>query len=377
MMRTKWGVLVILPVLLILSACGGMGVVGSALSIEGAWTLQTLDGAPMLPDSSITATFTDELITGFSGCNSYGGGYTARGRSLSFDEIAMTLMACLDEGVMEQERAYMEALSSVTQFRLEDDRLALLDESGATLLVYVRLETFTGDPAALMGTSWQLSTLDGSSLDETLPFTLAFTENRYSGLAGCRHFEGDYQAGDGEIQFSSMTMVEENCPGADDMYWAAEGRFTDALSEARHWRISENQLEIRTVRGELLHFIPYTPETGIALEGTSWMLTAFLENETMTPPLDATEITLAFEEGNAAGSGGCNSYGGAYSVEGNALRIGPVISTKMYCTSPEGVVEQETRFTDILANVARFEGAENRLTLTTADGRGLVFTAQR
>ncbi len=237
---------------LTLTACGRGAVI--AASPEGEWTLQTLNGAPLLAASAINATFEDGKITGYSGCNSYGGAYTVKGDGLQLGEIAITEMACLEDGVMEQEQAYMAALSNVAKFRLDNDRLELLDASGATLLVYARVEPFTGDPAALVGTEWQLLTFDGSPLDETLLFTLAFTENRYSGLAGCRHFEGDYQAGDGEIAFPMMTMVEETCPNADDAYWGLEGRFTDALSWARHWRIVKNRLEIRTSRGEVLVF---------------------------------------------------------------------------------------------------------------------------
>lgn len=244
---------------LTLTACGVGGAAGSAASLEGEWTLLTLNGAPLLTGSTINATFEDGKITGYSGCNSYGGAYTVKGSGLQFREIAITLVACLQDGVMDQEQAYMKALSNVTKFRLDGNRLELLDKSGTMLLAYERLESFEGDPAVLVGTEWQLLTLNGSPLDETLAFTLAFTENRYSGLAGCRHFEGDYQAGDGEIAFPMMTMLEETCPDADDAYWGLEGRFTDALSWARHWRIVDGRLELRTVHGDVLVFAPYTP----------------------------------------------------------------------------------------------------------------------
>ena len=277
---------------------------------------------------------------------------------------------------MGQEQAYTGALSDVAKFRLDSDRLELLDESGAVILVYARQEPFTGDPAALVGTEWQLLTLDGSPLDETLSFTLAFAESRYNGLAGCRHFEGDYQAGNGEIGFPMMTMVEETCPDADDAYWDLEGRFTDALSWARHWRIVNDQLEIRTERDEVLVFAPYTSMPEVTLDGMTWTLTTFIDGETATSLLADTEITLAFEDDQATGSGGCNSYGGSYTLERGELHIGPVAITEMYCMTPEGVTEQETRYTSILADVTLFEWDADRLTLKTADGRGLVFTAQ-
>lgn len=376
-MKIKSWMLVFLAVAMTLTACGVNGAAGGAASLEGEWMLLTLNGAPLLPRSTINATFEDGQVGGFSGCNSYGGAYTVKGSALRFEELAMTLMACLDAGVMEQEQAYTGALSNVAKFRLAADRLELLDKSGAALLVYAHQETFTGDPAALIGTEWQLLTLDGSPIDDTLPFTLAFTENRYSGLTGCRHFEGDYQAGDGDIQFPSITMVEMECPGANDVYWSKEGSFTDALTWARHWRIADDQLEIRTVRGEMLVFAPYTPTPEVTLEGTAWSLAAFIEGGTTTSPLADTEITLSFETGQTVGSAGCNGYGGPYTTERGMLRIGGLAMTKMYCMTPEGVMEQETRYGSILSDVMLFEWDADQLTLYTVDGRGLVFTALR
>jgi len=368
---------VVLTLPLILTACDVRDAGGSAASPDGEWALLTLNGAPLLAGSAINATFDEEKITGYSGCNSYGGAYTVKGDALQLGEIAMTQMACLEDGVMDQERAYMEALSNVTKFRLDNDRLELLDASGAALLVYARMEPFTGDPVALVGSEWHLLTFDGSPLDETLSFTMAFTENRYSGLAGCRHFEGDYQAGDGEIAFPLMAMVEETCPDADEAYWALEGRFLDAVGRARHWRIIDGHLELRTLPGAVLVFAPYTPLPEVSLEGTAWSLAAFIEGETATAVLADTEITLAFEVEQVSGSAGCNSYFASYTLDGGALRFGAAGMTKMYCATPEGVMEQEARYGDILSAVTLFEWDADQLTLRTADGRGLVFTAQR
>jgi heat shock protein HslJ len=213
-------------VAIMVTACGSGGSTNGAASLEGEWRLLTMNDAPLLPDSTITLTFEGEKLSGYSGCNSYGGPYTQTGSNLRVGMVAMTLMACLDDDVMQQEQTYAEVLSNVAKFRLGDNRLELLDKSGAARLTYARQETFTGQPAALVGTEWRLLTLDGSALDETLSFTLTFTEDGYSGLAGCRHFEGNYQAGDGDIQFPSITMLEEDCPGArtPTMRWKAASR---------------------------------------------------------------------------------------------------------------------------------------------------------
>lgn len=53
-----------------------------------------------------------------------------------------------------------------------------------------------------------------------------------------------------------------------------------------------------------------------------------------------TSITLAFDgAGAVSGNSGCNSYSGAYAINGTSLSIGPLISTRMAC-EPD-VMDQE------------------------------------
>jgi len=149
------------------------------------------------------------------------------------------------------------------------------------------------------------------------------------------------------------------------------------VGQARRWRIVDGQLELRTLPGAVLVFVPYAPLPEVTLEGTSWLLTTFIEGATATSILAGTEITLMFEAEQVSGSAGCNNYFGPYTLEHGALRFGAVGMTKMYCAIPEGAMEQETRYADILSAVTLFEWDADQLTLQTADGRGLVFTAQR
>jgi len=248
-----WMTIGLVALATVLAACGGRDEVPDLEDSE--WVLSSLNGGTLLQDTQITLAFKDGLAGGFGGCNAYGGSYTREGDALSINEIASTAQACLEpEGVMQQESAYLDALWNVVSYRVADERLELLNESGAVRLVYQRQEVFEGDPADLVGTAWRLVTLNGNPLGEGMTHTIAFEEDGYSGLAGCRHFEGDYQAGDGEIGFPSIFMLENECPGADDDYYLQEGQFTDSLSWAQHWRMRDDQLEIHTAGGGVLVF---------------------------------------------------------------------------------------------------------------------------
>jgi heat shock protein HslJ len=89
--------------------------------------------------------------------------------------------------------------------------------------------------------------------------------------------------------------------------------------------------------------------------------------------LDHALITLQLDgDGRATGKGGCNGYGGSYTLEGPSLRFGPLAATKMAC-SPE-VMDQEQVYFDTLARVERHAvGDDGALVLTTADGKEIRF----
>ena len=50
--------------------------------------------------------------------------------------------------------------------------------------------------------------------------------------------------------------------------------------------------------------------------------------------------TLRVERGRLSGSTGCNRYTGSISIEGVRLSIGPMATTKMFCTGPRGDAER-------------------------------------
>lgn len=80
-------------------------------------------------------------------------------------------------------------------------------------------------------------------------------------------------------------------------------------------------------------------------------------------------ITLQLgADGRASGRGGCNGYGGSYTLAGDALHFGPLVATKMACAP--AVMDQEQRYFDTLAQVARYAVADDgALLLETEEGK--------
>jgi heat shock protein HslJ len=109
-------------------------------------------------------------------------------------------------------------------------------------------------------------------------------------------------------------------------------------------------------------------EPSASLDGSKWVLTSLNGSS----PLQGTEITLAFDDGEASGSAGCNSYFGPYTVQGtDGLAFHGLASTEMACLEPEGIMEQETEYLQLLRAASRFAITDGQLEIS-GDGGGLL-----
>jgi len=107
----------------------------------------------------------------------------------------------------------------------------------------------------------------------------------------------------------------------------------------------------------------------IDLDGSTWVLSAFSNDTAIVgnPP------TLEFEGDMVSGNASCNTYGGSYQIKGETISFGPLARTEMYCMEPEGVMDQEQTYLEILEAAQRFELVENTLTIYSDSGRTLTF----
>jgi len=139
--------LVLLAVLVLLSAACAPSTRMPSLA-NTAWVLVRMDDSSPIDGTQFTLQFQADHLSGSMGCNLYGGGpdsggYTAsRDGTLSISRpFAVTVQLCADpEGIMEQEDAYIETLLDVAEYRIRDDRLELIDSTGAVRLVFDRAE---------------------------------------------------------------------------------------------------------------------------------------------------------------------------------------------------------------------------------------------
>jgi heat shock protein HslJ len=123
-----------------------------------------------------------------------------------------------------------------------------------------------------------------------------------------------------------------------------------------------------------------SPVEAADLAGTEWALTS-LNGEGL---IEGTEITLFFEETFLGGSMTCNGYGvgpdsGKYVAtdDGALTVVRPLAVTVQLCSSPEGVMEQESAYIEALLSAATYRVIVNRLEMSNAAGNtSLVFVRE-
>lgn len=99
------------------------------------------------------------------------------------------------------------------------------------------------------------------------------------------------------------------------------------------------------------------------LENTRWQLVALGLTGAQTPVIADSTITLEFDAaGEVGGSGGCNSYGGAYTIADGRLVLSGIVSTLMACTD-QAVTEQEMAYLAALQAAGRFAITDGMLIL--------------
>jgi heat shock protein HslJ len=73
-------------------------------------------------------------------------------------------------------------------------------------------------------------------------------------------------------------------------------------------------------------------------------------------------------DGTVSGSAGCNRYTGTYQAENQTLKVSQLATTMMMCASPEGAMEQETKYVAALQKAATYSIDGNMLTIRDASG---------
>ena len=120
---------------LVLTNAGGEPVMAFTAESQGlagtSWIVTSYNNGnqgvvSVVADTELTATFDAEgNVSGSAGCNNYTGSYQTDGDQISIGPLAMTMMMCPDEAVMQQETQFLAALESAATYQVEGAELRM------------------------------------------------------------------------------------------------------------------------------------------------------------------------------------------------------------------------------------------------------------
>lgn len=108
------------------------------------------------------------------------------------------------------------------------------------------------------------------------------------------------------------------------------------------------------------------------LLGTAWLLNQYGGNDILP---NGNQPSITFSGGLASGNSGCNGWQGNYTIDGTNLTFGELTGSEIFCENPEGIMEQEDAFLQMLGDAASYELNGDQLTIFTSSGETLVFSS--
>lgn len=225
--------------------------------------------------------------------------------------------------------------------------------------------------ATIEGLTWNLVGLPGHDSSvlggAKRPVTVRFEAGRISGFSGCNRFMGGYTVDRDKLVIGTLAGTMMACP---EPAMAVEKAFLSALSGTLAAELTGNQLSLTPVAGGAP--LQFELAAKPSLEGVKWEVTGFNNGrQAVVGPLLGTELNIVFKDGKVSGSSGCNSFHGQFKVDGNALSIGPLATTRKLC-SAEGVMAQEREFIAALQTATAWAIDRGMLDVHRKDGERVL-----
>ncbi len=223
--------------------------------------------------------------------------------------------------------------------------------------------------------SWQL--VEGRSEGGLIPqpdggrATLVIEEDTLGGTAFCNGYGARYRLPHGGLSLSRFAHTEMACEPA---LMEAEAAYLRALEAANERVELEGGQLVVTGDGVELRFRPLSRVPEADVVATRWVLETLLRGDVATSPAGEPAVLHLSGEGTFRGSTGCRGLSGTWRIHGDEI-VFPTMSADGDC--PEGLREQDDHVVAVLADGFQAEVDADRLTVTDADGSGLVYRAER
>jgi heat shock protein HslJ len=205
-----------------------------------------------------------------------------------------------------------------------------------------------------------------SRLFEGTNVEIEFNGGEMGGSSGCNRYFGSYTFGEGNhlAVGAEVGSTQMACPPE---ILEQEGRYQELLGRVAGAERIQDHLVLLDEGGEvLLKFVATQPAT---LENTSWQAAGIHNGKGGVVSTASTSASTAlFAEGQLSGTGGCNQFTATFEIDGDKISIGPAAATRMFCSEPEGVMDQEQQYFEALVRARTFSLTPEKLELRDENG---------
>lgn len=201
--------------------------------------------------------------------------------------------------------------------------------------------------------------------------SLRFTEDgRLLADAGCNSMSGPVNLAGGRIEVRELGSTAMGCA---DALQRQDAWLATVLRGTPSWRLDGNTLVISAGGTELRLLDRREAQPNLPLTGTRWSVDTITDGEAASsaPP----GASLVFDAGTVRVETGCNQGSASYSLSGNTIRFGPVITTKRACQVER--MNLENAVLGALTGEVSYTIDADRLTLRPPSGRGLALKGVR
>ncbi|WP_395307051.1 META domain-containing protein [Mycobacterium sp. AMU20-3851] len=210
------------------------------------------------------------------------------------------------------------------------------------------------------------------------PMTLGFADGQISAFAGCNRGSAAVDLTDGRLSAGELAMTMMGCPPPRDQ---ADGWLSRFLAAGPAWTLTGDDLTLSTDTTTVTLRDKKVVNPDRPLIGTTWQVDTLVSGDaaTTSAALERSRPTLTrAADGSATGFTGCNQFNGPAEVSETAgqatvVNFGPLATTRRACEADLDEIEKAVL--RVLDGPVQTSIDADRLTLTRADGNGLVLRA--
>ncbi len=125
-----------------LTACSSSSNIATE-ALEGHWKIHTIQQNAVIKNSSVYLMFNSKnKLSGAASCNNLSTSYTSYADSLTIAPIATTRKMC-QPALMKQESLFLQSLSKVKRYKIDNSQLTMYDQQGQLKIVAKRMKTIS------------------------------------------------------------------------------------------------------------------------------------------------------------------------------------------------------------------------------------------